>query len=125
LDLRRRSATRPDQHQAICQLFGGVITNGLPAHKAAGVREAVEARGAMLRYLPKYSPELNPHRVVRPQRHRPRSRQLFQARRLCVKSIEICSSLRAPHRAHVSLAILDRGRACRASQADTDRTTRW
>jgi transposase len=32
----------------------------LPAHKAAGVREAVEARGATLRYLPKYSPDLNP-----------------------------------------------------------------
>jgi transposase len=32
----------------------------LPAHKAAGVREAIEARGAMLRYLPKYSPDLNP-----------------------------------------------------------------
>jgi hypothetical protein len=28
--------------------------------KAAGVREAIEARGAMLRYLPKYSPDLNP-----------------------------------------------------------------
>jgi transposase len=32
----------------------------LPAHKAAGVREAIEARGATLRYLPKYSPDLNP-----------------------------------------------------------------
>ena len=34
--------------------------DNLPAHKAAGVREAIEARGAMLRYLPKYSPDLNP-----------------------------------------------------------------
>jgi transposase len=29
-------------------------------HKAVGVREAIEARGATLRYLPKYSPDLNP-----------------------------------------------------------------
>ena len=37
-----------------------VMMDNLPAHKAAGVREAVEARGATLRYLPKYSPDLNP-----------------------------------------------------------------
>jgi transposase len=37
-----------------------VMFDNLPAHKAAGVREAIEARGATLRYLPKYSPDLNP-----------------------------------------------------------------
>lgn len=37
-----------------------VVVDNLPAHKAAGVREAIEARGATLRYLPKYSPDLNP-----------------------------------------------------------------
>ncbi len=37
-----------------------VMLDNLPAHKAAGVREAIEARGATLRYLPKYSPDLNP-----------------------------------------------------------------
>jgi transposase len=37
-----------------------VMIDNLPAHKAAGVREAIEARGASLRYLPKYSPDLNP-----------------------------------------------------------------
>jgi transposase len=37
-----------------------VAIDNLPAHKAAGVREAIEARGATLRYLPKYSPDLNP-----------------------------------------------------------------
>ena len=37
-----------------------VIMDNLPAHKVAGVREAIEARGATLRYLPKYSPDLNP-----------------------------------------------------------------
>jgi transposase-like protein len=30
------------------------------AHKIAGIREAIEKAGATLRYLPKYSPDLNP-----------------------------------------------------------------
>ena len=37
-----------------------VMMDSLPAHKVAGVREAIEKRGATLRYLPKYSPDLNP-----------------------------------------------------------------
>lgn len=37
-----------------------VMIDNLPAHKAVGVREAIEARGAKLVYLPKYSPDLNP-----------------------------------------------------------------
>ena len=37
-----------------------VIMDNLPAHKVAGIREAIEARGAELRYLPPYSPDLNP-----------------------------------------------------------------
>lgn len=37
-----------------------VVVDNLPAHKAPGVREAIEARGATLRYLPQYSPDLNP-----------------------------------------------------------------
>jgi transposase len=37
-----------------------VMVDNLPAHKAVGVREAIEARGATLRYLPNYSPDLNP-----------------------------------------------------------------
>jgi transposase len=37
-----------------------VMIDNLPAHKAAGVREAIEASGATLRYLPKCSPDLNP-----------------------------------------------------------------
>ena len=37
-----------------------VVIDNLPAHKAAGVCEAIEARGATLRYLPQYSPDLNP-----------------------------------------------------------------
>ena len=37
-----------------------VIMDNLSSHKAAGVREAIEATGASLRYLPPYSPDLNP-----------------------------------------------------------------
>jgi transposase len=36
------------------------VIDNLPAHKAAGIREAIEARGATRRYLPKYSSDLNP-----------------------------------------------------------------
>jgi transposase len=34
--------------------------DNLPAHKIAGVGEAIEAAGAELRYLPPYSPDFNP-----------------------------------------------------------------
>ena len=37
-----------------------VIMDNLGSHKVAGVREAIEARGASLIYLPPYSPDLNP-----------------------------------------------------------------
>ena len=37
-----------------------VILDNLPAHKSAGVREAVEAAGARLLFLPPYSPDFNP-----------------------------------------------------------------
>lgn len=37
-----------------------VIMDNLPTHKVAGVREAIEATGATLKYLPSYSPDLNP-----------------------------------------------------------------
>ena len=37
-----------------------VIMDNLGAHKVAGVREAIEARGARVLYLPPYSPDLNP-----------------------------------------------------------------
>lgn len=37
-----------------------VIMDNLPAHKVAGVRQAIEARGATLLYLPPYSPDFNP-----------------------------------------------------------------
>lgn len=37
-----------------------VVMDNLSSHKVAGVREAIEAAGAELRYLPPYSPDLNP-----------------------------------------------------------------
>jgi len=57
-----------------------VVMDNLSSHKVAGVREAVEAAGATLRYLPPYSPDLNPiemafaklKALVRRARHRTR-----------------------------------------------------
>jgi transposase len=36
------------------------VMDNLRAHKVAGVKEAIQAIGAKLCYLPKYSPDLNP-----------------------------------------------------------------
>lgn len=41
-----------------------VVIDNLPAHKVAGVEEAIAAVGASLRYLPQYSPDLNPIEMV-------------------------------------------------------------
>jgi transposase len=41
-----------------------VIMDNLSAHKVPGIREAIEAAGATLRYLPQYSPDLNPIEMV-------------------------------------------------------------
>jgi transposase len=37
-----------------------VVMDNVRTHKVGGVREAIEAAGASLRYLPPYSPDLNP-----------------------------------------------------------------
>ena len=37
-----------------------VVADNLGSHKVAGVREAIQRRGAELLYLPPYSPDLNP-----------------------------------------------------------------
>jgi transposase len=50
-----------DQHLAPVLRPGDVVVmDNLGSHKVAGVREAVEAAGARLLYLPPYSPDLNP-----------------------------------------------------------------
>jgi transposase len=41
-----------------------VVIDNLSAHKVKGVREAIEARGAKLIYLPPYSPDLNPIEMI-------------------------------------------------------------
>ena len=37
-----------------------VVLDNLSSHKVPGIREAIEATGARVRYLPPYSPDLNP-----------------------------------------------------------------
>lgn len=37
-----------------------VILDNLPAHKSAAAREAIEAAGAQMLFLPPYSPDFNP-----------------------------------------------------------------
>jgi transposase len=37
-----------------------VVMDNLRAHKVPGIREAIEKAHATVRYLPKYSPDLNP-----------------------------------------------------------------
>lgn len=37
-----------------------VVADNLSSHKVAGVKEAIETAGAIIRYLPPYSPDLNP-----------------------------------------------------------------
>jgi len=37
-----------------------VVMDNLSSHKVAGVRQAIEATGAILLYLPPYSPDFNP-----------------------------------------------------------------
>lgn len=49
--------------QVLCpQLQPGhvVVMDNLSAHKVAGVRQLIQARGAQLLYLPPYSPDFNP-----------------------------------------------------------------
>jgi len=41
-----------------------VVMDNLAAHKVAGIRQAIEAVGAEVVYLPPYSPDLNPIELV-------------------------------------------------------------
>lgn len=54
------------QQQLVRTLQKGdtVVMDNLAAHKVAGVREAIEAIGARVAYLPPYSPDLNPIELV-------------------------------------------------------------
>ncbi len=88
-----------------------VIMDNLPAHKVAGVRERIEATGAMLQRLPPYSPDLNPieqsfaklkahlrkssNRNNPPDLHSRRVQQLLHTRRIWAKMRGIRSSFTA------------------------------
>jgi hypothetical protein len=43
---------------------GIVVADNVSFHNGAGVEDAIEARGAELRLLPEYSPDLNPIELV-------------------------------------------------------------
>lgn len=50
-----------EQHLAPTLTPGDIVVmDNLSSHKVNGVRQAIEAAGAELRYLPPYSPDLNP-----------------------------------------------------------------
>ena len=50
-----------EQHLAPVLKTGDIVVmDNLSSHKVTGVRQAIEAAGAELRYLPPYSPDLNP-----------------------------------------------------------------
>jgi len=54
------------QQQLVPTLRKGdiVVMDNLNSHKVAGVREAIEAVGARVAYLPPYSPDLNPIETI-------------------------------------------------------------
>ncbi len=57
------AAFRANADQVLAPTLGPedvVILDNLPAHRAAGIRDIVQARGAHLRFLPPYSPDFNP-----------------------------------------------------------------
>ncbi len=41
-----------------------MLIDNLSAHKSPKIRKAIEAEGAELRFLPRYSPDLNPIEMV-------------------------------------------------------------
>ena len=61
-----------EQHLAPTLSTGDIVVmDNLSSHKAAGVRQAIEAVGAELRYLPPYSPDFAPHWTLRSSRPSP------------------------------------------------------
>jgi hypothetical protein len=59
--------------------------DNVPAHKVYGVRDAIGGVGAMLRYLPPYSPDLNPIEMAYGAfRGAPSSRSSFDKLRVSV-----------------------------------------
>ena len=67
------------EHRLVPTLRPGdiVVMDNLSSHKAAKVRELIEAAGADLWYLPPYSPDLAPHWTLRLRNSGARSRRGF------------------------------------------------
>ena len=86
-----------------------VFMDNLRTHKIAGVREAIEAAGAKLRYLPAYSPDLSPIEQAF-SKLKAALRKIFPA----LQSVEIEAgrlslSTRQSRRSDESLLLLRRG----------------
>jgi transposase len=67
-----------------------VVMDNLSSHKVAGVVEAIESAGATLRYLPPYSPDLNPIELAFSKFKR---RLRDGARRTQELLVELCGSV--------------------------------
>src|SRR5262249_15544959 len=72
-----------------------VVLDNVSFHKVAGVEEAIQDRGAELRYLPQYSPEFNPIELV----FHPLKALLRKAAERTIDGLERCigSFIRALH----------------------------
>jgi hypothetical protein len=67
--------------------------DNLPSHKVPGVREAIEAVGATLRYLPQYSPI-----STRSSRHSAKSKRACVSRRANNQRASVVGSAKLPAR---------------------------
>jgi transposase len=69
-----------------------VVMDNLPAHKVAGVAEAIRRVGAELVYLPPYSPDLNPIEQVfakaKAETRRRKPRTVIQTETLCGDALD-------------------------------------
>jgi transposase len=63
-----------------------VVVDNVSFHKVAGVEEAILAAGASLRYLPQYSPDLNPIELI----FHPLKTALRKAAQRTVEGLERC-----------------------------------
>lgn len=71
-----------------------VVMDNLSSHKVAGVKPAIEAAGAVLRYLPPYSPDFNPiepsfcqAQDAAAQHPIPHARNALECHRLAVRQV--------------------------------------
>jgi len=78
-----------------------VIMDNLPAHKVHGVRQAIEAAGATLLYLPAYSPDFTRSRWRSPSSRRSCAPQPRELSLICGTSIRI--ALDASHQASTKI----------------------